>query len=60
MHRLIDFLESDVQNPTAVAALYSSSGVVKHYWEICWEYMRGTLKNWLDQGRLEPNANWAD
>ncbi len=60
MHRLIDFLEEGDQNPTAVLTLYNSSGIVKHYWAICWEYLRDTLKNWLDKGRLEPNSNWAD
>ena len=60
MHHLIDFLEGDAQDPSAVAALYSSSGVVKQYWEIAWEYMRNTLKNWLDKGQVEPNAHWAD
>ena len=60
MHHLIDFLEGDTQDPSAVAALYTSNGIVKQYWEICWEYMRSTLKNWLDQGRFEPNPTWAD
>lgn len=60
MHHLIDFLEGDDTTPDSVQALYSGSGVVKHYWTICLEYMRETLKNWLDQGRLEPNAYWAD
>lgn len=60
MHRLIDFLEGNDASPTAVETLYNSSGVVKHYWSICLEYMRGALKNWLDQGRLEPITSWAD
>jgi hypothetical protein len=60
MQELIKFLEREDNSPAAAVALYSSTPVVKYYWTVCWDYMRQTLKNWLDKGQLDADAYWAD
>ena len=59
INKIIDFLASDDTSTSAARALYDSLGELEMYWEICWKYLRTTLKGWLDKGALTPNAFWA-
>jgi hypothetical protein len=59
MNKIIDFLASDDTSAFAAQSLYDTLGELEMYWEICWKYLRNTLKGWLDKGALTPNAYWA-
>ena len=64
MQSLIAFLEAqpsdNVPTQDAIKALYDSEEVVRYYWNICWPRLRETLCDWLDEGALCADPQWAD